>query len=89
MELVTIIQSGGPYALTAVLAFLYWVERTERKEAQDKLNEVTNEFVERLVTAINAASQATRDVTAAMQTMNSMFQTVMFRLRERSDDDAR
>lgn len=88
MELVTIIQNGGPYVVTAVLAFLYLMERTERKEAQDKLNETNTQFVERLVTAINASSQAMRDVTTAMGTLNATVQTVMSQInRIRIDGD--
>lgn len=89
MELVSIVQNGGPYALAAVMAFLYWAERTDRKEAQRQLSEIQGQFIERLITAINAASQATRDVTAAMQTLNTTFQSVMFRLRDRGDDEQR
>lgn len=89
MELVTIIQNGGPYAIAAVLAFLYWVERTERKEAQDKLNETNVQFVERLVTAINASSQAMRDVTTAMGTLNTTVQTVMMQINRIRDDGDR
>lgn len=86
MELVTIVQNGGPYVLTAVLAFLYWTERTERKEKETRLAEVNEQFLERMINSLNGAAQATRDMTAAMGTLNTTFQTVMFRLRERSGD---
>jgi len=86
MELVTIIQNGGPLVFTAVLAFLYWAERTERKEAQEKLNEVNAQFVERLISAMNSTAQATREITSTMQTLNTTIQTVMFRLRGANGD---
>jgi hypothetical protein len=81
MELVNLITAGGPYALAAVMGFLYWTERSERKEWQDRYAKLQEEMTERLINAINSASQVTRDMTTAMQTLNATFQNVMFRLR--------
>lgn len=88
MELVTLIKDGGPYALAAVLGFLYWAERNDRKESQRALIEFQTQIVERVVTALNATSQATRDVNATIATLNTTFQNVLFRLRDRADDGA-
>lgn len=90
MELVTIIQNGGPYVLASVFAFLYWLERTERIEKEKVIGDLYNKFTERMIDALNATSQATRDVTSAMATLNTTVQTVMMQFnRIRSDDDAR
>jgi len=87
MELVNLVQSGGPYALAAVLAFLYWAERTERKEWQEKYDATNNQFLERLINALNAAAQATREGNSALQTLNTTFQNVIFRLRGNPHDE--
>lgn len=80
MDLINIITGGGPYVLAAVMGYLYSAERIERREAQAKLDEVYSQFTERLINALNAASQSTRDVTSAMQMLNNTFQTVMMKL---------
>jgi len=33
-----LLNKGGPYAIAMVFAFMWWLERTERKAAQEKLN---------------------------------------------------
>jgi hypothetical protein len=81
MELVNLVQSGGPYALAAILAFLYWAERTERKEWQEKYDALSAQFLERLISGLNSASQATREGNTALQTLHTTFQNVIFRLR--------
>jgi hypothetical protein len=40
VEIVQIIANGGPYVLASVLGYLYWLERTERREVQRERNEL-------------------------------------------------
>lgn len=82
MELVTIVQNGGPYVVAMIMTYLYLSERNDRKEAEKSLNGVYTEYVERLITAVNATSQATRDITTTMTTLNSTFQTILYRIRD-------
>ena len=41
-ELFEILKSGGP---AAIFAFLWWIERVERKELSDKLNEMGRDVI--------------------------------------------
>lgn len=87
MEFVTLVQNGGPYALAGVIAFLYMAERTERKEWQAKYGELNSNYLERVLNALNAASQATRDGTTAVQALTTMFNTAIFRIRNLPHDE--
>lgn len=58
MELVQLLTQGGPFALAAVMGYLYWLERTERRELQ----KMHNELLERALTAIGAFSEAVKEL---------------------------
>ena len=58
VELVTLITQGGPYALAATMAYLYWLERKERQELQ-KLHSA---LLERALVAIGAFSEAIKEL---------------------------
>ncbi len=86
MDLVNIVTQGGPAVLATVLAFLYWSERSERKELQDKLFELQSQYLERMITGLNSAAQAARDAASAVQTLSSTFQTVVLQIRKGGPD---
>lgn len=88
MEFVTLVKDAGPYGLAGVLAFLYWNERSERREWQGKFTGLQAELLERVINGLNAASQAARETTSALTSMNATFQNVIFRLRESPRDEA-
>lgn len=85
MPLIEIIQAGGPLVLAMVLAFLYWAERTERQEAQKALADTQGEYLERMINGMNAAAQATREASTAIQTQTTTIQTVLLQYRKSSE----
>lgn len=58
MELVKLIAGGGPYALAAVLGYLYWLERTERREIQKE----RNTLLERALTTFGEVRDAIKEL---------------------------
>lgn len=63
MELVTIIEKGGPMVLTAVLAFLFWTERSERRELQTQINEMLKQSITAMESTKNALAALTAILT--------------------------
>ena len=61
MELVTIITNGGPYALAALVGYLYTQERKERIALQDRFDKYREAMTEKVVAGLiegTAAIQA-------------------------------
>lgn len=81
MELVTIIQNGGPLLLAAVFAYLFWAERQDRKEVEKQFHEFKDQFIERGINAANANAQSTRDVGTAMNSLVTIVQNALLQIR--------
>lgn len=61
--LVGIIKDGGPMAMAAVMALLWWLERKERQDAQN----ARNQLLERTLTVMNETSNAVRELAALLR----------------------
>lgn len=57
-EIINVVKDGGPYALASVFAYLYWLERTERREIQKERNII----LERSLQAIGEFKEALKDL---------------------------
>lgn len=52
-----IIEKGGPTAIAAIMALMWWLERKDRKSAQDKMEAI----LERVVKAMEGTASAFRE----------------------------
>ncbi len=66
--LLKLVMSGGPYALAGIMAFLYWLERMERKEVQKKLDDL----LEKSLVTFMSVQNTLNDVKDAIKELKSI-----------------
>lgn len=85
-QLISLLTGGGPYALAGVMGLLFWFERQERQAAQTLCQKLYQEFFERLLNGLNAASQASRESATAISVATNTIQGAFYRLRDSKDE---
>lgn len=75
-QLVEVLKTGGPYAITAVFIAGWWLERKDRREKETHLREM----YERTVTLVQESTRASDRMQSAMMALKDAIQAMNGRI---------
>lgn len=75
-QLVEVLKTGGPYAITAVFIAGWWLERKDRREKETHLREM----YERTVTLVQESTRASDRMQSALTALKDAIQAMNGRI---------